>query len=216
MPIKWLMENAEAVVRYRTQIELMEINKKEQLQENLTAVLALPQTLKRMDMLRNMNYSRVHGSDSTHLENILPMLNDFGLHYGVDAVRLIIRDNLDIKKVVTGLVGTFGSCSPMQPGYSYYDKIIAYPFLLRSRIPINGLLDFAIDRINTIYDFTRHRDFNIYDDAANYKGIPKPFTDRPIVKPEIAYSDMCRLPMIYDIVTLAEVYHRVPSEIQEK
>ena len=96
MAIKWLMENAEAVVRYRTQIELMDINKKEQLQENLTAVLALPQTLKRMDMLRNMNYSRVHGSDSTHLENILPMLSDFGLHYGVDAVRLIIKDNLDL------------------------------------------------------------------------------------------------------------------------
>ena len=73
MAINWLMENAEAVVRYRTQTELMDIIEKEQLQENLTAVLALPQTLKRMDLLRNINYSRVHGSDSTYLETILPM-----------------------------------------------------------------------------------------------------------------------------------------------
>jgi hypothetical protein len=202
MAIKWLMENAGAVVRYRVQTELMDINEKAQLQNYVDAVLALEQTQKRMNFLKNLDYNRVHGSDCTFLENILPILSDFGLHYGIDAFRNTIRDNLDVKKIVKE--------------YSNYNKIISYPFLLRSKIPIYGLLNFAMGRINTIYDFTQHMDFNLYDETANHKGVPKPFLDRPIIKPKIAHGDMCRLPLIYDIVTMAEVYHRVPSETQAK
>ena len=97
-----------------------------------------------------------------------------------------------------------------------YDKIIACPFLLRSKFPIDGLLDVAVERINTIYDFTRRMDFDIYDDAAAYKGVPKTFQDRPIIKPALSYGNTCRLPLIYDIVTLAEVYDRVTPDTQIK
>ena len=159
--VSWLLENADAVVRYRTQTELVNITDKEQLQDSLAAVLALPQTQKRIGLLGSLDYDRVHGSDHTHLENILPMLGDFGLDYNVDAVKHIIRDNIDTSKIITG--------------YSYYNKIHAYPFLLRLKIPISELLDFAIERINTIHDFTRHMDFDIYDGAANFTGVPKPF-----------------------------------------
>ena len=202
MAIKWLMENAGAVIHYRTLTELLITENKSQIQDSLANLLSLPQIQRRMDLLKNLDYGRVHGSDSTHLENILPMLSDFGLHYGINAFRTIIKDNFDVNKIITG--------------YSYYDKVIAYPFLLRSKLPINGLIDFAIKRIETIYDFTKHFNFDIYDKVSNYKSVPKSFSDRPIIKPDIAHGDMCRLPLIYDIVTLSEVYSQVSPDIQLK
>ena len=58
--------------------------------------------------------------------------------------------------------------------------------------------------------------FDIYDDVADYSGVPRPFQNRPVIKPDIACGDMCRLPLIYDIVMLAEAYNSVSNEIQDK
>ena len=52
--VNWLLENADAVVRYRTQTELINIADKEQLQDGLAAVLALPQTQKRISLLGSL------------------------------------------------------------------------------------------------------------------------------------------------------------------
>ena len=202
MAIKWLLDNAGAVVRYRTQVELIKNDDKGLLQESLADVLSLPQVQKRLSLLENLDFNRVHGSDSTHLENVLPMLSDFGLCYDIDAFRNAVKNNAGMVKSVFDYTG--------------YNKTQAYPFLLKTKIPINGLLEFAVERINTIYKFTQHMNYEIYDDAANHKGVPKPFRDRPIIKPSVAYGDMCRLPLIYDIVTMAEVYDRVPIDIQRK
>jgi len=172
------------------------------LQDSMTALLALPQTQKRLILLKNLDYSRVHGSDNTHLENTLPMLNDFGLNYYSEAFRL---ETPNIKYI-----------SDIISKYTYYDKVEAYPFLIQSKFPLNGAIDFAIERINTIYDFTQHNDYDIYDESAKHKGVPKPFRDRPVIKPDIAYGELCRLPMIYDIVMLAEVYDIVSFDLQVK
>jgi hypothetical protein len=196
------MENAGPVVRYRTMTELMNVNDAELLRNTLSDVLSLPQTQKRLTQLKNLDFNRIHGSDSTHLENVLPMLNDFGLYFGMDSFLNDVKNN--------------SSESEAFYGNANYNGIISYPFLLRSRYPINGLLEFVIERINTIYDFTRRMDFDIYDDAANHKNVPKPFRDRPIIKPSVACGNICRLPLIYDIVAMAEVYNRVPADIKHK
>ena len=129
--------------------------------------------------------------------NVLPMLSDFGLHYGIEKFRQNTMNIADISEIVLD---------------DDYDKIIAYPFLLRSKFPFDGLLDFFTQRINTIYDFTRHMDYEIYDTETEYKGVPAPFRGRPIVKPSVAH----RLPLIYDIVAFAEVYKRVSPDMQAK
>jgi len=59
-------------------------------------------------------------------------------------------------------------------------------------------------------------DFDIYDNAATYKGVPKNFHDRSIIKPTVAYGNLCRLPLIYDVVMLAEVYDHVFPDMQIK
>jgi len=197
MQIEWLLENAAPVIRYRTQTELMNIDDKKLLQEDMTALVELPQTQKRLTLLRNLDYNRTHGSPANYLENVLPMLNDFGLYYGMDVFNQETKSISEISKIVLD---------------ENYDKITAYPFLLRSKFPINGLLDFTIERINAIYDFTRHMDFDIYDDKKKYKDVPINFQDRPIIKPEID----SKLPMIYDIVAMEAVYNCVSVETQVK
>jgi hypothetical protein len=201
MSTQWLAENAAPVVRYRTQVELMGVDDKAVLQETMTDLLALPQTQKRLTLLRDLDYKRVHGSDSTNLENVLPMLVDFGLDYESEAFRQEVKKDIHFKKSHDDF---------------HYDKVISTPFLLQAKFPIDGLVDFAIERINTIYDFTQHMNFDIYDEIKNYPGVPKPFQDRPLIKPELANGSVCKLPMIYDVVSMAEVYAHVSADIKTK
>lgn len=201
MLLEWIIDNAAPVIRYRTLTELTKCDDKALLQDALSAVLALPQTQKRLTLLKNLDYAKTHGSPAMYLENTLPMLNDYGLYYGMAAF-----DN-EIKSVeeITAIVSDSG-----------YDKLISHPFLLRSKIQIDGLLDFTVERIDMIYNFTRDMNFDIYDDVADYKSVPKSFQDRPVIKPEIASGGRIRLPMIYDIVSMAAIYNCVSAETQEK
>ncbi|MDR2569605.1 MAG: hypothetical protein LBD23_04820 [Oscillospiraceae bacterium] len=199
MSIDWLMENGGPVVRYRTQVELLNCYKNNLSEVYLGDVLAMPQVQKRLTLLKNLDYNKVHGSNSTYLENVLPMLVDVGLHYEIDAFRNEVLSAFDISKIAL---------------INEYDKIIGYPFLLQSGFPVTGMLEYVIERIKTIYDFTKNMDFAIYDNAENYKSVPKTFRDRPIIKPEIAYGNMCRLPLIYDIVAFAKIYDKVSSDMQ--
>jgi len=176
----------------------MQTTDKTLLQDTLSEVLALPQTQKRLASLASLDYNRTHGANGTYLENVLPMLGDFGLYY----------ENFgSAGKKMSELIPIFSDVG--------YDKLVAYPFLLRAGFPWEGLLDFAIERINTIYDFTRYGDYDIYDNA-NYPGVPKAFRNRPIIKPAIASGEAIRLPLIYDMVMLAAVYARVSAEMQMK
>jgi hypothetical protein len=201
MAIEWLIVNAGPVIRYRTQVELLNKDKHKLSQNYMDDILALPQTQKRLTLLRNLDFSKVHGSNNMYLENVLPMLSDFGLNYEIDAFKSAVINVSNVSDIV----------------YSKeYDKIIGYPFLLRSGFPIVGMIEFITERVNTIYDYTKNKDFAIYDNIENHKSMPKVFRNRPIIKPDIAYGSMCRLPLIYDIVAFAEIYDHVSFEIQAK
>jgi len=201
MLTEWLIENASPVIRYRTLVELMETTDKKLVEDTLKEVLALPQTQKRLNLLANLDYNRVHGANSTYLENVLPMLGDFGLHCGMEAFD-------QVNKKVSELIPIISDKD--------YDKLIAYPFLLRAGFSWEGLDDYATQRINTIYDFTRHGDYDIYDDVADYPRVPKAFHTRRMIKPAIASGEGIRLPLIYDMVMLAAVYARVSDEMRVK
>ena len=201
MLTEWLIETASPVIRYRTMVEIMHTTDKTLLQNALAEVLALPQAQKRLSALASLDFNRTHGANGTYLENVLPMLGDFGLHYGIDAFNCVCKNMSELSHIISD---------------TGYDKIVAYPFLLRAGFSMTELFDFAMDRINTIYDFTRHSDYDIYDDVDNHKGVPKAFRDRKIIKPSIASGEVIRLPLIYDMVMLAAVYKKMPAEMQVK
>ena len=194
---EWLIKNSAPVVRYKTLVELMIMNNNDAalVQDALTDVVSMPQAQKRLMFLKNLDYAKTHGSSTMYLENTLPMLNDIGLYYGINDFKYETKIIKKISAVVTA---------------NDYDKLIAYPFLLRSKFPIAGLIDYAVERIYTIYDFTRRMDFDIYDDITDYKSVPESFRDRPIIKPEINGH----LPMIYDMVAMEAVYDHVTAQVQ--
>lgn len=195
MSTDWLLDNGNPVVRYKTHTEILNTCNDSLLQKIMDEVLELPQTQKRLLLLKNLDFSKTHGSPSMYLENTLPMLNDYGIYYGSTA---FVEQINNIDKVFTIILD------------SEYDKHIAYPFLLRSKFPNAELHEFANKRISEMYDFTEQKNYNIYDDVANYKNIPVNFRDRPIVKPGLA------LPLIYDIVMMAAVYKQSPAIINTK
>ena len=198
MSLEWLLDKGGPVVKYKTLTELTSVTDYTILHDLSNAILDLPQTQKRLTMLKNLDFNRVHGSDNTYLENVVPMLCDFGLNYNIDSFRSVSVQASDI----------------FLNSYSYYEKIEVCPFLLYAKYPINALMDIAIERINTIYGFTKNMDFDIYDDPENHKTMPKPFRDRPVIKTSIVYGNYCRLPMIYDILMLAEVYDKASADLK--
>jgi len=197
MSVNWLLENAAPVVRYKTLTELAKCDDNALLQSTLDEVLELPQMQKRLALLRNLNFSKTHGSPAMYLENTLPMLSDFGLYYGMDAFDNEIPSIEEVAAVVTS---------------DKYDKTIAYPFLIRSKFPFDCLFEYVVERIGEIYDFTQYMNHDIYDDSANYKSMPENFRGRRIIKPEIDGS----LPLIYDIVAMAAIYNSASADVQTK
>lgn len=198
---EWLLQNAGPIIRYKTQVELLNTTDYEDLSNNMRELLSLPQVQKRLSLLKHLDYFRIHGSDNTHLENVLPMLNDYGLNYDINIFKETI-ENSQISNIITE--------------YTYDQKIEAYPFFIQSNFPFEELLDFVIERINIIYDFTRHMDFDIYDDKEKFKSVPKTFQNRPIIKPELVNEGRYKYPLIYDIVAFAGVYDCVDTNIKEK
>jgi hypothetical protein len=201
MLTEWLMETASPVIRYRTLTELMQSTDTTLIQNTLAEVLALPQTQKRLDALTNLDYNYTHGADAAYLENVLPLLGDLGLYYGMEAFDRANKKCSDILPLITD---------------AGYDKLVAYPFLLRAGFPVDALMKYAAERINTLYNFTRRGNYDIYDDAENYPGMPKAFRQRPVIKPAIASREAIRIPLIYDMVMLAAVYPRMPQKTKAK
>ena len=199
MLTEWLMQNASPVIRYRTLVEIIKSTDEKLIQRTKEEVLALPQTQKRLANAANLDFARIHGANDTYLENVLPMLEDFGLTIG-DVKGLRIPKNIP---------DNF-------PDAQFLDKLIAYPFLLRAGFPYSELLDYAQERIDTIYDFTRHGNYAIYDADENHPRLPKAFRTRPVIKPEIASAEAIRLPLIYDMVLLAAAYRHLPPATQAK
>ena len=116
MALEWLMAKAAPVIRYRTQIELINECDKGLLEDTLSDILALPQSQNRLSLLKNLNYNRVHGSDSTYLENVLPMLSDYGLHYGVSAFQ---HETNCILEITEGFLNTIIMTKLLQPHFYF-------------------------------------------------------------------------------------------------
>lgn len=201
MQIEWLLKNANPVIRYKIHTEMQNYTNPPSISLCLNELLLNPQVKKRLSLFQSLDFSRVHGSNTSYLENILPMLNDFGINY----------DN-EMLKNATALQYIHDAVR----NYSYGEKLIAYPFLLKSGFTIEGLSDFILGRVNTIYDFTKKMNYDIYDDVRNYKSIPKNFRNRPIIKPELVNGGIYRYPLIYDVVAFAEIYHQTDHETREK
>ncbi len=199
--IAWLFENGGPVIRYRTATELMPSGKKPDIERLTDDLLRSPQVQK---WLRNLTAPRflskespgwnihvlksslmdVHGPKPTVLSTALGKLTDFGLKEGVpelDRRTLPYREWLEER----------GSIST---GFDYYTQQIAAAFLSRAGYSREKAIGAILKhRLNTVYEFVRKGDYDIY--------VPgKRIRTAPLIRPDLAPDGIAKLPMIYDMI----------------
>jgi len=208
--IEWLIENSDAVIKYRTLIELAEISDKDtkKLKEELLKHSQVQTRLGYLNSPKNLNnFGVIHGSKNTCLENCIPMLIDFGFKKGITEFdEMVIPLIQQIKE-------KFWSIPPV---FCDFGQIVIYPFFLLSEYYDDDLLSYMHERLDIIYNFVSENNYEIYDYDTKYKGIPKAFQDRPIIKPELYINGKFKFPLIYDIYGLAALIKIGDKETMKK
>ena len=141
-----------------------------------------------MSCLRSkMGFNDIHGSFDTCFENAMGKLVHFGVKKGMA--------ELDAK-----CVPFFDWLKPKKNVLSTFLRDVVASFLSLAGYYTEPLVkDFLIKRIDTLYEFIKKRSYSIYAKKDEYKGIPKPFKDYPLINPELYPDGNFRLPWIHDI-----------------
>jgi hypothetical protein len=203
----WLFENGGPIIRYRTATELMPSSEKLDIKRLTDDLLRSPQVQKWLKNLVpprflsrespgwNIHVSRssimdVHGPKPTVLETVLGKLTDFGLKKGIPELD---RRTLPYRKWLEER-GTLST------GFDYYTQKMAAAFLSRAGYSHETAIGAILKhRLNTIYEFVRKGDYDIY--------VPgKLIRTLPLIRPELAPNGIAKLPMIYDIIGWAAYF----------
>ncbi len=198
----WLFENGGPVVRYRTATELFPPNKSLDIQQLTHKMLRCPQVQKWLSNIRppclllnnpvttphvlTSGIMEVHGSKPDNIENVLGKLSEFGVKKGVpelDERTLPYRKWLE-KITEYHTLNVFDA----------FSMSLVAAFLARAgyteELAVGSVLK---KRLNTVYDFVRRGDYDIY--------VPGKYIRKlPLIKPDVVEGGVCRLPVIYDII----------------
>jgi hypothetical protein len=224
---KWLMENGGPVIRYRTATELM-------MPDKAPSMKALDIQALRNDLLQNPlvrtwldNFkppfllcrdmdtqgefthasTEIHGAKDTALENMLGNLTDLGLQKGMP----------ELDKRVAPYLEWLNTSYDKRTQYFFLEWMTQLVANLMARA---GYADEPVvknlqkEHLDTVYQFTRKGDHNIYVDPDKYKKMPANFQKRPLINPELT-SGQFKLPLIYDIVGWG-AYLREAAEDKEQ
>lgn len=199
--VLYLIENSDEVIKFRTLSEILNIYDDEKLNEIYRKLAKSETVIKRLENLKNKSkihdFNGIHGATNFHLENSLPMILDFGIKAGASVLDDIMEPILSrIKKKLF----------PVNHVFHMFPEIIIYPFLIRAGYIDDDLQQFLENRIECIYEFVRHKDYDIYDESMNYKGVPKNFINKKVIKPELYKAGGFSLPLIYDLYAFSIAY----------
>ena len=198
----WLFENSGPVIRYRTATELFTSEKPFDIQQVADEMLQSRQVQKWFKnlvpprlLLNNPTTTphvlssgimEVHGSKPNNLENVLGKLTDFGVKKGVPELD---ERTVPYRKWLDGI--------SERPGLNVFDSFsmgMVADFLARASYADEPAVRRVLkERLDTVYDFTRKGDYDIY--------VPgKYIRKHPLIKLEVVKGGTCRLPLIYDII----------------
>jgi hypothetical protein len=91
--------------------------------------------------------------------------------------------------------------------YHRFDAEIVVAYFVQAGIREDTIVrEFVRNRIERVHDCIKTYGYDIHADKTQYRGIPKAFHDRPLVRPEIANADYSDLPRIWDIESFHAVY----------
>lgn len=152
---------------------------------------------------------QVHNAADTCFENAMHKLLSFGIRETDDQriqevnkyILCFMNSNIDnvsfCNSINTTILASWLACM------EYTESIVA---------------DILRERIDEVYSFTKHRDYNIHIDTKDFPLVPKARAMNPLVKPDLYAGNVWRLPTIHDVFAYAhlpEMMYRDES-IQKK
>jgi len=207
----WLMDNADAPIRYRVAGELLKDdtaakNIEPELLENKEVQKWLANLKPNEPVQYSIGYME-HGSFDFCLENTIPKLSQLGLHGGfeqvIDAVNFYVKET--------------NNFYAENPHYIYHG--FGTPnLLLMANIKNETALKCVLGRLDRLYDFVKQGNYDIYiseEEKKKLTGIPQRWKDKNFIKPEL-FKESYRYPLIYDILGLRRLYDLNNPEVDEK
>ncbi len=139
----------------------------------------------------------IHGCADTCYENAMGKLIQYGMRAGMP--------ELDAR------TEPFRRWLAEFPGGAKYLFGSFYSTLVASMLAMAGYRDDAVirvlhDRLEWTYDFCRQGRYDIYADKAGFRGIPKVWTDVPLIDPSLYPEEELRLPLVHDFNGYAAVF----------
>lgn len=204
--VNWLFENGGPAIRYRTATELMTSSDSAdigQLRDELLQSQLVKAWLERFTPGRGIK--SLHGSKSTMLENVMGKLTDLGCRKGIAELdkqtspfRQWLQENAE------------------RPSINVHDsaaRVWIAAFMARAVYTDEPAVGKVLkNRLETIYEFTRQGNYDIYVNPADYPRMPRNFQKRPLVNPVLTKLGNNCLPSIYDIIGLAAYLSECSNE----
>ncbi|MCL2059654.1 MAG: hypothetical protein FWH01_11475 [Oscillospiraceae bacterium] len=220
----WLMDNADAPIRYRV---LRELLNDEKAAANMEA--ELPENPAVGQWLKNLkpetppqHWSMEHGSFDFCLENALPKLVQLGLHSGLAPLADAVRFYLDKMKTAPP-----GGLQPYRNNDGFvlgapnngFTSIIISNVLMLAGFADPNITHFMLGSLDEMADFTKKGDCDIYagdGERAKMKAVPAIWKDKKFIKPQLVDEYGFCYPLIYDIVGLHKLYGAISEETDKK
>ncbi len=214
--IRWLMENGNPVIRFRTAAELSEDMggyDRDKLVAELLDSKPVKLWLSRCQPIAIPNqykyaYYAIHGSKSTIFENVLPKLVQLGLNAGIlvfDEATMSYRERLneDVDRQYE------------DPFTLFYLTLLAAFLAMAGYGNEDAVRTVMNRRLEALYKFARQGNYDIYVDPSDYPSIPKYYRVN-IVNPRLYQDNVLVLPWIYDIYGFAALYQKGDADSMEK
>lgn len=207
--LQWLLDNGGPTIRYRTVIELMEPGSGVDIDQIVNDLLESHDVIVWLDNLdpRNVNQRTYHGCANTCFENSMSKLAQLGMRAGMPALD---ERTQPLRTWFEHMVNT------KSDQWDVFPMAIFASFFAVSGYTDSAIKAFLNSRLQTLYEFTSSGDYDIYDDAAQYKGVPKTFQGRPIINPNLYARGNYRFPLIYDVYGLSTMVNKGDTVVDDK
>jgi len=206
----WLIDNADAPIRYRTARELLKDDDaakkvESELLENATVQKWLA-NLKPHNPPQHRGME--HGCFDFCLENAMPKCVQLGLHGGMPQIQDAVKFYIDkLEK------------APLEKPFRKWDLFFTANFLCFANVTDEFILQIMLGNLDELYNFAQRKIYDIYispEEKAKLTGIPKNWKDSNFIKPELYKKFGYCYPLIYDIVGMHTLYNLKNPEIDEK
>ncbi|MCL2519361.1 MAG: hypothetical protein FWF15_12440 [Oscillospiraceae bacterium] len=190
--IDWLLEKAEAPIRYRVARELL---KDERLAKKIEPeLLEYPLVQK---WLKNLSeHYNIHGSFDLCLENAIPKLVQLGLHGGLQSLTEAAEIYIN----------------------RFEEKWISANIFSLAGIKNDDIMKFMLNKLDKIHRFVQMKTYDFYisdEDREKLTFVPIRWRDKKFIKPEFR-NDEFNYPFIYDVLGMFRLYELNDLAVDQK